>query len=157
MKVFPFRRWTLPANLGIQAPLNYLGKLMTRISLFRSNSNEREQYQSTLHEQRSTSMSNVDELESEEVSRFIGQYLQLVPLRQLRWPRPEQLRTARVQERLFNDMFDQNRLKWMPPERYQFLILKALVSKIEASIAEPDEEVGLESRWKHSVSSQPRT
>jgi hypothetical protein len=80
----------------------------------------------------------------EELATIIRQYLQLVPPRRLRWPRSELLRAAPSQQRLFDGMFNETKVQWMPPERYQLLVLKTLVSKILDAISDPEKEVGFD-------------
>ncbi|KZM26878.1 hypothetical protein ST47_g1966 [Ascochyta rabiei] len=68
------------------------------------------------------------------------QYLQLVDPSQLRWPDAQILKRADVQSWLFVHMFDESRIKSPPPERYQLRVLKLLISKLERSIVDPEED-----------------
>ena len=69
------------------------------------------------------------------------QYLQLVDPSQLRWPDAQVLKDPEVQSWIFSHMFDESSVKSPPPERYQLRILKLLISKLERSIVDPEEDV----------------
>lgn len=69
------------------------------------------------------------------------QYFQLVEPHQLIWPENRVLRAAEVQSWLFAQMFDADAIKSPPPDRYQLRVLKLLVSKLEQSIDNPEEDV----------------
>ncbi|KAH6625695.1 putative methyltransferase-domain-containing protein [Boeremia exigua] len=68
------------------------------------------------------------------------QYLQLVDPSQLRWPDAQVLKSAEVQSWIFLHMFDESTVKTPPPERYQLRVLKLLVSILERSIVDPEED-----------------
>ncbi|KAJ4986439.1 hypothetical protein SVAN01_08131 [Stagonosporopsis vannaccii] len=69
------------------------------------------------------------------------QYLQLVDPSQLRWPNAQVLKKPEVQAWIFSHMFDNTTVKSPPPERYQLRVLKLLISKLERSIVDPEEDV----------------
>lgn len=69
------------------------------------------------------------------------QYLQLVDPSQLRWPDAQVLKKHEVQAWVFSHMFDETSVKSPPPERYQLRVLKLLISKLEQSIVDPEEDV----------------
>lgn len=69
------------------------------------------------------------------------QYLQLVDPLQLRWPDAQVLKETEVQAWMFSHMFDEASVKSPPPERYQLRVLKLLISKLERSIVDPEEDV----------------
>lgn len=69
------------------------------------------------------------------------QYLQLVDPSQLRWPDSQVLKSSEVQSWIFQHMFDESSVKSPPPERYQLRVLKLLISKLERSIVDPEEDV----------------
>lgn len=69
------------------------------------------------------------------------QYLQLVEPSQLRWPSDRVLMASDVQSWMFTNLFDLDRVKSPPPERYQLRVLKLLISKLERSIDDPEEDV----------------
>lgn len=69
------------------------------------------------------------------------QYFQLVEPHQLRWPDDATLKKPAVQTWLFSEMFDTERMKSPPPDRYQLRVLKLLISKLEGAIDDPEEDV----------------
>jgi hypothetical protein len=69
------------------------------------------------------------------------QYFQLVEPLQLRWPNDSVLKRPEVQSWMFTEIFDTNHGKSAPPDRYQLRTLKYLISKLERSIDDPDEDV----------------
>ena len=69
------------------------------------------------------------------------QYFQLVDPPQLRWPDAQVLKDPEVQSWMFLHMFDETNVKSPPPERYQLRVLKLLISKLERSIVNPEEDV----------------
>ncbi|KAF7560631.1 hypothetical protein G7046_g3491 [Stylonectria norvegica] len=66
------------------------------------------------------------------VDRFCHQYLQLEP--DLEFPEPLLLKTAEVQDALFNHLFAEGAVPQGPPPRYQLRVLKELMFRVEASI-----------------------
>jgi hypothetical protein len=72
---------------------------------------------------------------------FQRQYFQLVEPSQLRWPQDSILKSADVQSWMFTNLFDSEGIKSPPPERYQLRVLKLLISKLERSIVDPEEDV----------------
>lgn len=73
------------------------------------------------------------------MDRFCRQYLQLEP--ELDYPKDEYLRLADVQEAIYTRLFATGSIPYEPPARYIVRTLKALVSRIEASIDDWDEHV----------------
>lgn len=69
------------------------------------------------------------------------QYFQLVEPNQLRWPDDATLKKPEVQSWLFTNLFDPAKVTSPPPDRYQLRFLKELVSKLERSITDPEEDV----------------
>lgn len=69
------------------------------------------------------------------------QYLQLFEPGFLAWPHAQLLRRSDAQTWLFKHLFDESRNPRLPPERYQLRVLRPLVSRIEKSIQDPDEDV----------------
>lgn len=70
------------------------------------------------------------------------QYLQLIDPAELTLPRKELLRSPGTQAQIYNDIFDESRITYMPPERYRFRVLKRLVKALEDTIEDPEEDVG---------------
>lgn len=75
--------------------------------------------------------------------RFRNQYLQMVDLQSLAWPANDLLRFDSFQQLLWTTTFSPNALTYGPPDRYQSRVLKELVKRIEESITDPEEDVGL--------------
>jgi hypothetical protein len=69
------------------------------------------------------------------------QYFQLVEPHQLRWLEDSVLKQPNVQAWMFHEMFDTEKLKSPPPDRYQLRVLKMLISKLEGAINDPEEDV----------------
>ena len=69
------------------------------------------------------------------------QYFQLVEPQQLRWPDDATLKLPEVQSWLFRHLFDTANITSPPPDRYQLRVLKLLISKLERSITDPEEDV----------------
>jgi hypothetical protein len=79
---------------------------------------------------------------NKELEIFKRQYLQLVDIKDLRWPSRGVLRLATTQAWLFQELFNQAVAPYLPPERYQTRVLKQLLQAIEESIEDPEEDVG---------------
>ncbi|KAI8955931.1 putative methyltransferase-domain-containing protein [Xylaria longipes] len=71
---------------------------------------------------------------------FRRQYLQLFEPDFLAWPHAQLLRRSDAQAWLFKHLFDESRNPRLPPERYQLRVLRPLISRIEKSIQDPDED-----------------
>jgi hypothetical protein len=69
------------------------------------------------------------------------QYFQLVEPHQLRWLEDATMKQPDVQAWMFHEMFDAEKLKSPPPDRYQLRVLKMLISKLEKAIDDPEEDV----------------
>jgi hypothetical protein len=69
------------------------------------------------------------------------QYFQLVEPHLLRWPEDTNLKKPTVQSWMFSEMFDAEKIKSPPPDRYQLRVLKLLISKLEGAIVDPEEDV----------------
>ena len=76
------------------------------------------------------------------VERLKRQYFQLLDPEQLTLPPPEDLRLPEVQTQIFDDLFNELRLTYSPPERYKFRVLKRIVGALGEAIVDPDEDVG---------------
>ncbi|KAK5137828.1 hypothetical protein LTR08_006596 [Meristemomyces frigidus] len=71
---------------------------------------------------------------------FRRQYLQLVEPGFLAWPPKQLLRDASVQAWLYRKLFDAEKHDRLPPQRYQYRVLKQLLAKIEQAIEDPEED-----------------
>ena len=77
------------------------------------------------------------------VELYKRQFLQLVDPEELTLPRKELLRLPDTQAQIYSDLFDASRIVYVPPERYQFRVLKNLLKALEDAIEDPEEDVGL--------------
>ena len=77
------------------------------------------------------------------VELFKRQFLQLIDPDQLTLPCQELLRLPDTQAQIYSDIFDASNLIYVPPERYQFRVLKNLVKALEDAVEDPEEDVGL--------------
>lgn len=62
-------------------------------------------------------------------------------MERLKWPDANILKTSAVQTWIYENLFDQDAVRSRPPGRYQFRVLKKLVSIIEGAIDDPGEDV----------------
>lgn len=76
-----------------------------------------------------------------QLDRFCRQYLQVQ--RDLEYPSPEYLRQYDFQQIIYNKLFAEKAIKHAPPVRHRLRVLKELLSRIESSIVDYDEEVGM--------------
>ncbi len=89
--------------------------------------------------------STQDSLDAEtawEIELLRRQYLQLIDPHELAIPSIEALRLPGVQARIHASMFNQAGLRFPPPDRYKYRVLKKLVAAIEQAIVDPEEDVG---------------
>lgn len=80
---------------------------------------------------------------STKLAVFRRQYLQLIEPTQLKWPESHILKIPEVQSWMFQHLFDRDQNPNLPPDRYRLRVLKALISKLERAISDPEEDVGL--------------
>lgn len=85
----------------------------------------------------------MDDLHRQQLRILRRQYFQLAEPSQLYWPTGETLKTATVQSWLFSNLFDKDKIPSPPLDRYQLRVLKLLISKLEQSITDPEEDVRL--------------
>lgn len=80
--------------------------------------------------------------EDERALRLLAaQYFQLVEPQFLSIPPGHTLVSSSVQESLYRDMFKESTAWPLPPARYRMRVLKTLLSEIEDSILDPEEDV----------------
>jgi hypothetical protein len=72
---------------------------------------------------------------------LVAQYFQLVDPRRLSLPPKDTLIRADVQETIYQQMFNEAAIWPIPPVSYRVRVLKMLLSAIEDSISNPDEDV----------------
>ena len=70
------------------------------------------------------------------------QYLQLIDPEELTLPLREFLILPETQSQIYNDLFDESRITYAPPERYRFRVLKRVVKALEDAVEDPEEDVG---------------
>lgn len=75
------------------------------------------------------------------LAQFCHQYLQLE--KKLDYPPPELLRQSRVQETLYESLFADKAIPFPPPHRHRLRTLKELVRRVEDSIDDWDQYVGI--------------
>ena len=73
---------------------------------------------------------------------FRRQYLQTFESDFLAWPPKQLLKDNSVQTWLYNNLFDSDKNPLQPTLKYQIKVLKHLISKIEKSIEDTEEDVG---------------
>lgn len=73
---------------------------------------------------------------------FRRQYLQLFDPAFIAWPPKQLLRIGDVQTWIYSHFFDDSKNARLPSPRYQLRVLKTLVSKIEQSVENPEQDVG---------------
>ena len=82
----------------------------------------------------------MEELDPVELLR--RQYFQCLAPESLTLPNVEVLILPKTQNRIYSCMFDESVLKFPPPVRYRFRVLKKIVAALEAAIKDPEEDVG---------------
>ena len=70
------------------------------------------------------------------------QYLQLIDPNELAIPSKDALKSPDLQARIYDTMFNGHSLRFSPPDRYKFRVLKKLVVAMEQAIVDPEEDVG---------------
>jgi protein-lysine N-methyltransferase EEF2KMT len=86
-------------------------------------------------------MSSISELHPN-LEIFRRQYLQLVPISQLRYPPVDVLKRIEVQNWLFSNLFDDNATLYVAPSTvYRLQVLKELLARIEDAFIDPDKDV----------------
>lgn len=68
------------------------------------------------------------------------QYLQLIDPEELTLPLREFLILPETQSQIYNDLFDESRITYAPPERYRFRVLKRVVKALEDAVEDPEED-----------------
>jgi hypothetical protein len=72
---------------------------------------------------------------------LLAQYFQLVDPRHLSLPPKDTLIRSDVQHTIYQQMFNETAIWPIPPVPYRIRVLKMLLSAIEDSISNPDEDV----------------
>lgn len=82
-----------------------------------------------------------DSLQRAELLR--RQYLQMLEPDKLILPCKEELRLPQTQAFIFATMFNSESISFVPPVRYRFRVLKKIITALEESIIDPEEDVRL--------------
>lgn len=77
------------------------------------------------------------------IDKLAAQYFQLVELQNLALPPGPVLIQPAVQTALYERMFNENTVFPIPPDSYRSRVLKQILSRIEESITNPEEDVCL--------------
>lgn len=80
-------------------------------------------------------------IDTDPVELLRRQYFQVVDPALLSIPESKCLKNPLNQHLIYQDMFDQSNMRYPPPLRYQFLVLKKIIAALEVAIEEPDEDV----------------
>lgn len=75
------------------------------------------------------------------VRQLVAQYFQLVEPRDLCVPSADAIVNPAVQAAIYERMFNQDTLWPIPPASYRTRVLKMILSRIEESISNPEEDV----------------
>ena len=71
------------------------------------------------------------------------QYFQLIAPEQLTLPSMSLLRLPETQAEIFNGIFDESVVVYIPSVRYRYRVLKRIVSALEQAVEDPEEDVCL--------------
>ncbi|KAJ5251013.1 hypothetical protein N7489_001423 [Penicillium chrysogenum] len=77
---------------------------------------------------------------TDSIDKLAAQYFQLVELQQLALPPGPVLIQPAVQAALYERMFNENAVFPIPPDSYRSRVLKQILSRIEESITDPEED-----------------
>lgn len=80
---------------------------------------------------------------TDSIDKLAAQYFQLVELQNLALPPGPVLIQPAVQAALYERMFNENAVFPIPPDSYRSRVLKQILSRIEESITNPEEDVCL--------------
>lgn len=79
----------------------------------------------------------------QQIELFRRQYFQLVDPKQLHFPPTDVLKLPQVQEDLYSRFFSESKISFLPPARYRFRVLKALIDVLQEAFHDPEEDVRL--------------
>lgn len=80
------------------------------------------------------------------IAKLVAQYFQLVEPRDLCVPSAEAIVRPAVQSAIYEQMFNEATVWPLPPIGYRTRVLKMIISRIEESISDPEEDVRSPSR-----------
>ena len=87
---------------------------------------------------------------TQQIELYRRQYFQLIDPQHLTVPHLDVLRLPRVQEEIYSKMFSDESVPFLPPPRFRFRVLKALIDILHEGFQDPEEHVSLclHSSWK---------
>ena len=87
---------------------------------------------------------------AQQIELYRRQYFQLVDPQHLTLPHLDVLRLPQVQEDIHSKMFSDKSVQFLPPPRFRFRVLKALIDVLHDGFQDPEEHVSLclHSSWK---------
>jgi hypothetical protein len=88
---------------------------------------------------------------ADSIHKLAAQYFQLVELQNLALPPGPVLVQPAVQAALYERMFNENAVFPIPPDSYRSRVLKEILSRIEESITNPEEDVGQPTCFNPSI------
>jgi protein-lysine N-methyltransferase EEF2KMT len=91
----------------------------------------------------------------QQVQLLRRQYLQMVEPDKLTLPSMEVLRLPQTQAYIFDAFFNSDKVFFLPPDRYQFRVLKKLLYALEQSIFDPGEDVGVPVPYRFILAQYP--
>lgn len=87
---------------------------------------------------------------AQQIELYRRQYFQLIDPQHLAVPHLDVLRLPQVQEEIYSKMFSGESVPFLPPPRFRFRVLKALIDILHEGFQDPEEHVSLclHSSWK---------
>lgn len=76
-----------------------------------------------------------------QIELLCRQFLQLIDPNELAIPGSKALRLPNLQARIYDLMFNEEKLRFSPNGRYKFRVLKKLITAIERAFVDPEEDV----------------
>lgn len=80
---------------------------------------------------------------TQQIELFRRQYFQLIDPKQLHFPHMDVLKLPQVQEEIYSRFFSEAKISFLPPARYRFRVLKALIDVLQEAFHDPEEDVRL--------------
>ena len=86
----------------------------------------------------------------QQIELYRRQYFQLIDPQHLIAPHIDILRLPHVQEEIYLKLFSEESIPFLPPARFRFRVLKALIDVLHEGFQDPEEDVRLclHSSWK---------
>lgn len=80
---------------------------------------------------------------TQQIELFRREYFQLIDPKRLHFPHMDVLRLPQVQEEIYSRLFSEATVTFLPPVRYRFRVLKALIDVLQEAFQDPEEDVRL--------------